>query len=334
MRRNNLVYISKQTFPQIERTPLKKPDSHQSHHKAKQMKFVPSISNTSLFEVFDPQFKFVKEIPASLVRHLPPARLNITRLVFCRNYVPGQLESCNMGDGCKFVHADVDPESLESHPIHVKYSWRHEDVCTYARLPAGEVLRVTAPNNRPPVEEIASERVLVTRGSVRRDESTAPISHCAHYFFNRMCNRGERCNFIHVVHVDPNVVGDFKRAPARCVVSVPRSDRAVPEPHVRRNGLAEHDIPQPAKFSRLIHDAQARLQKTSMQARSQEAEQYPDVAEQLPRLTLLPACSTTPVIVAPAEVPETKQVTAIQQQSAGTYRHNPYSLLNVTVVAV
>ncbi|CUG91838.1 zinc finger protein, putative [Bodo saltans] len=182
------------------------------------MKFVPSINNTSLFEVFDPQFKYVKEIPASLIRHLPPARLNITRLVFCRNYVPGQAESCNMGDGCKFVHADVDAESLESHPIHVKYSWRHEDVCTYARLPAGDVLRVTAPNNRPPVEEIASERVLVTRGSLRYRNPEAVHYHCMHYHQHRMCNRGERCNFIHVVHVDPNVVGDFKRAPAVQVV--------------------------------------------------------------------------------------------------------------------
>ncbi|CUG91864.1 zinc finger protein, putative [Bodo saltans] len=175
-----------------------------AQHQSKQKKAV---------EVFDPQFKYVKEIPASLVRHMPPARLNITRLVFCRNYVPGQAESCNMGDGCKFVHADVDPESLESHPIHVKYSWRHEDVCTYARLPAGEVLHVTAPNNRPPVEEIASSRVLVTRGSLRYRNPEAVHHHCMHYHQHRMCNRGERCNFIHVVHVDPNVSGDFKRAP-------------------------------------------------------------------------------------------------------------------------
>ncbi|CUG91808.1 Hypothetical protein, putative [Bodo saltans] len=160
-----------------------------------------------------------------------------------------------------------------------------------------------------------------------------------------MCNRGERCNFIHVVHVDPNVVGDFKRAPARCVVSVPRSDRALPEPNVRRTTLAEHDIPQPAKFSRLIHDAQARLQKTSMEARShQEAEQYPDVTEQLPPRVAhlaasIPAASvkvlSTPV-VATTEALEPKPVVAAvsQQQSVASYRHNPYSLLHVTVLSV
>jgi hypothetical protein len=168
-------------------------------------------------DVFDPHFKFVKEVPSCLVRHLPPARLNITRLVFCRNYVPGEEGSCSMADGCKFVHADVDPESLESHPIHVKYAWRHEDLCTYARLPAGEVLRVTAPNNRPPVEEIPSERVLVTRGGLRYRNPDAVHHHCMHYHQHRMCNRGERCNFIHVVHVDAKVVGDFKRAAAAVV---------------------------------------------------------------------------------------------------------------------
>lgn len=170
---------------------------------------------TTSVEVFDPEFKFVKEVPAALVVHLPPTRLNITRLVFCRNYKCGEPMSCSMGDGCKFVHADVDPESLEAHPIHVKYAWRHEDLCTYKRLPAGSVLRVTAPNNRPPVEEIPTERILVTQGSLNHAESAGPLSHCAHYYFNRMCNRGEQCNFVHAVYVDENVVGDFKRAPAR-----------------------------------------------------------------------------------------------------------------------
>lgn len=179
------------------------------------MSKVPLPPAAAHVEVFDPEFKFVKEVPASLVVHLPPARLNITRLVFCRHYKPGEPYSCSMNDGCKFVHADVDPETLDAHPIHVKYAWRHEDLCTYKRLPAGAVVRVTAPNNRPPVEEIPSERILVTQGSLNHAEAVGPLSHCAHYYFNRMCNRGEQCNFVHAVYVDENVVGDFKRAPYR-----------------------------------------------------------------------------------------------------------------------
>jgi hypothetical protein len=180
-------------------------------------------------EVFDPDFKFIYDVPSSAVVHLPPARLNITRLVLCRNYRPYDAQSCAMGGNCKFVHADCDYTKLEAHPIHVNYIWRHESLCTYPRLPAGEKLKVAQMDGQ--VVEMPSERILVTKGSqaymIRLQslrsglaspaelKHTAALSHCAHYHLNRMCNRGERCNFIHAVHVDPNVQGDFKRAPRR-----------------------------------------------------------------------------------------------------------------------
>ena len=188
-------------------------------------------TDVDIIEVFDPDFKFIYDVPSSAVVHLPPARLNITRLVLCRNYRPYDPQSCAMGGNCKFVHADCDFTKLEAHPIHVNYIWRHESLCMYPRLPAGDVLTVWAPNNKQPATLIPSECVLVTRGSqaymsclrsarsglagASQREHTAPLSHCAHYYFNRMCNRGECCNFIHAVHVDPNVQGDFKRAPGR-----------------------------------------------------------------------------------------------------------------------
>ncbi|KPA78622.1 hypothetical protein ABB37_06222 [Leptomonas pyrrhocoris] len=188
-------------------------------------------TESDITEVFDPDFKYIYNVSTNAVVHLPPARLNITRLVLCRNYRPCDPRSCAMGGNCKFVHADCDYAKLEAHPIHVNYIWRHESLCTYPRLPPGEKLTVWAPNNKQPATLIPSERILVTKGSqaymiclqsVRSGlaspeelEHTAPLSHCAHYYFNRMCNRGERCNFIHAVHVDPNVQGDFKRAPGR-----------------------------------------------------------------------------------------------------------------------
>ncbi|CUG86559.1 Hypothetical protein, putative [Bodo saltans] len=184
-----------------------------------------SSSNPNIVEVFDPTYRFCFEVPIQHVIHLPPARMNITRFVFCRNYVRGDPSSCNVGDGCKFVHVDVDIATLQAHSVHVKYAWRSEDVCTYARLPPGEILQVAAPNNRPPTDDIPSERVLVTQGSLRRHDTNniSGLSHCAHYYFNRMCNRGEMCHFVHMVHVDPTVAGDFKRTPARCAVSIPRT---------------------------------------------------------------------------------------------------------------
>lgn len=188
------------------------PSSHHHHHHHA----APSYPTAGLVEIFDAEFKYAAEVDASLITHYPPARLNITRLVFCRNYVAGDAASCAMGDACKFVHADVDMTTLETHPIHVKYAWRAAELCTYPRLPAGEMLAVASPNARDETEQVPSELVLVTRGALARHEhGGAALSHCAHYYFNRMCNRGERCNFIHVVHVDPTVVGDFKRAPAR-----------------------------------------------------------------------------------------------------------------------
>lgn len=202
------------------------------------------MRRTSL-EVVDHELKYVKEVPTHLIRHTPPARLNVARLVFCRNYRPMEAGSCGMGDGCKFVHADVDPETLESHPIHVKYAWRSEELCIYPRLAAGEVLRVTAPNNRPPIEEIASERILVTRGALGEDGAAGPLSHCAHYYFNRMCTRGSDCCFVHVALVDEEQQKDCERFVERCVVTAPRRSGAKPKAKVADGeGAAPKMVPK------------------------------------------------------------------------------------------
>lgn len=168
-------------------------------------------------EVFDPEFRYVSEVPVSSVTHVPAARLKITRLVFCKNYSAGNA-TCNMGPNCKFVHSDVDMSKLHSHSVHVKYSWPTADACTYPRLAAGRTLSVLLPGNKHPAEEIPSDQMLVTRGGNRALNATqaelaaTPLAHCPYYHFNRLCHRGEWCHFIHAVHVDPNSVG-FKRAP-------------------------------------------------------------------------------------------------------------------------
>ena len=146
---------------------------------------------------------------------MPPPKLEISRLVLCKNFNPRAADtSCSMGARCKFVHADLRGTTPERHQIHVNYAWRSLDLVAYERLPAGEVLRVSAPNNRQPITDICSEQILVTRGSLQRHHSSKPLSHCAHFFFNRACHRGESCNFIHAVHLD-ETAKDFQRAPAR-----------------------------------------------------------------------------------------------------------------------
>ncbi|GET87847.1 hypothetical protein, conserved [Leishmania tarentolae] len=165
-----------------------------------------------LVSVYDSDFETLLSIPASQILHRPGPALGVSRLVLCRKFNLDKPQSCSKGEMCKFVHADIRKASRCC--IHVNYAWRSPALCTYPRLPAGDELTILAPNERPPSEVIPSERILVTRGSTNWREHTAPLSHCAHYYFNRMCNRGKRCNFIHAVHVDPNVQGDFKHAPA------------------------------------------------------------------------------------------------------------------------
>ncbi|CAJ1022171.1 hypothetical protein Q4I32_000674 [Leishmania shawi] len=172
------------------------------------------LTAKATLDVFDPDFKFIYNVPTSCVVHLPPARLNITRLVLCRNYRSHEPQSCAMGSSCKFVHADCNYTKLEAHPIHVNYIWRHETLCTYPRMPAGERLEVVQPDGHSIV--ILSEKVLLTAGAAaRREEGKTTLMCCDSYENSGMCNSGERCNLIHAVHVDPSVQGDFKRAPRK-----------------------------------------------------------------------------------------------------------------------
>ncbi|RNF11236.1 zinc finger protein family memeber [Trypanosoma rangeli] len=198
-------------------------------------------------EVYAPDFTCIISLPVSAITQLPHSSLGVSRLVLCRKYVPGHPDSCWKGAMCKFVHAD--PMGALQCPIHVNYSWRSVERCTYQRLPAGEMIVVLAPNGREPAETFPSERVLVTRGSLNRKTHAGPPSRCAHYYFNRLCNRGENCNFIHTIHVDPNVEEDFKRAPA-CNSIAPikkRNEHAKPLASERSDGLSKGDAIETSK---------------------------------------------------------------------------------------
>ncbi|RNE97431.1 zinc finger protein family memeber [Trypanosoma conorhini] len=162
--------------------------------------------------VYDAEFKYFYEVPSHLVVHVPSARLNITRLVFCRNYRPFEADSCKMGNNCKFVHADVDVGTLEAFPIHVNYIWQDEKLCTYTRLPPGERLEVLS-SDMCTVETFPSERILLTRGALAHQENAEPLIRCKYYDAKQTCYAAESCNFVHVIYVDPNCQGSFKRAP-------------------------------------------------------------------------------------------------------------------------
>ena len=226
---------------------------------------------SSLVEVYDSGFVSVLGISPSKILHMPAPSMGVSRLVLCRNYKFDSLNhiqenTCLKGEECKFVHADV--SNARRQLIHVNYAWRSEELCSYPRLPPGEVLTVLSPNNRLPSFQVRSEMVLVTRGSTQREtppnnndststtaeastnhspatKSNPPanvvLSHCAHYHFNRMCNRGDRCNFIHKVHTSVDAV-DFQRAPAPVAVA-PLLDKTSVKPS--KANMVYHPQPPP-----------------------------------------------------------------------------------------
>jgi hypothetical protein len=158
--------------------------------------------------VYAPGFKFVLELPADKIHHMPPTSLNVTRLVLCANFdARNPASSCPMGNKCKFVHADT--THIERRSIHVNYAWRSLESVTYDRFPAGQMLHVAPPNSKIASDVMDSDMALKTKALVSKRR---PLSHCAHYYFNRTCNLGAECQFIHAVFIDPTAK-DFQRAP-------------------------------------------------------------------------------------------------------------------------
>ncbi|RNF11234.1 zinc finger protein family memeber [Trypanosoma rangeli] len=228
----------------------------------------PNKTGGNLLEVFDCDFKTLYLMPSHLVVHTPPARLNISRLVKCRSYKPNEWGSCSKGENCRFVHANVDYLTLESKPIHVNYIWRDEELCIYERLPPGDVLEVYSRNKSKKPDLIPSERILVTRRALLyRKDTTRSLSHCAHYYCDRICNRGKNCDFIHAVYVDPNVASDFKRPPARMMsrfyasadpLKMDNLDFQAPWTNQINSSLLSHRCPSPKEdvASQLLSNTQ------------------------------------------------------------------------------
>ncbi|RNF11235.1 hypothetical protein TraAM80_01023 [Trypanosoma rangeli] len=166
--------------------------------------------------VINSAFTHIYMVPSHLVVHAPFVKSAATRAMFCRNYKRFEADSCAVGSNCRFVHADVDLGTLKAYAVHVNYTWRDEELCMYKRLPPGGFVEVLLPNSKPPAVKFPSECILATRGaySVSKMKSQT-LSHCAHYYFNYLCNRGEDCGFIHAVYVDPSISEVYKRATGR-----------------------------------------------------------------------------------------------------------------------
>lgn len=208
-------------FPQTTPAPAAAAAYH--HHPRPQQPPGPG----GFLDVVDESLRCMHSVPLHLVSHIPPQRQS--RVTLCRNYKHGQPASCLSGVRCKFVHIECDLEALPA-PIlvHARYIYQHPQDCVFPRLGPGQLLTVSAPNNRMPYEQIPSECVLATRGSLNRDVHRGQLSHCAHYHFNSVCKRGPACHFIHAVAVDARIPpGMYGRASHTCsLVFCPLAEEA------------------------------------------------------------------------------------------------------------
>ena len=102
---------------------------------------------------------------------------------------------------------------------HINMAWRTLEEVTYPRLPSGRQFSVVSPNDRNAPQTIRSEYMLLTRGTYNLPEGESNLSHCAQYHFTGICKRGERCGFVHLVHIDP-MAAPNQRAP------VPEAEKA------------------------------------------------------------------------------------------------------------
>jgi hypothetical protein len=93
------------------------------------------------------------------------------------------------------------PEVDSDAQPHLNIAWATLEEVPYARLAPGRSIVVFAPNVRSPAEVLPSERIIATRSTRRLPLDYAPLAHCAHYHYNRRCNRGSQCGFVHAVRL-------------------------------------------------------------------------------------------------------------------------------------
>ncbi len=145
---------------------------------------------------------------------------------------------CPKGGRCKYVHARVGVAEMRTMPrtqVHVNNAWRSLDDVEYERFPAeangGRPVRVRCPDGGATCDAMEPQFMLRTKARLpdgndpatatatntttnnnNNSSSTAPLRHCAHYYYGRECILGPDCAFVHAVYIDPRA-GKNQRAP-------------------------------------------------------------------------------------------------------------------------
>jgi hypothetical protein len=170
-----------------------------------------SIDEESSVGVYDPEYFWLYQIPRNKIAQIPGDQWKLTRYALCNKF--NSEEGCKRGKYCKFVHAFVD-ETVPKQSVHVNYAYQDTENCPYPRHTAADPpFRVLLPNEVAPIFEIPADQVLVTRGSTSAQTTSTVVSHCAHFYLSRLCNRGRDCGFVHCVYIDPSVTKKNAKAP-------------------------------------------------------------------------------------------------------------------------
>ena len=132
--------------------------------------------------IYSPNFTCMVTVPRSTISHMPAQRLNITRLVACKNFseaveesgqahlndVQWCLSACKMGNRCKFVHVSRPLSEFPSQALHAHYIWRSEEDVTYDRL------IVTEPIDDTPTLRLVHRDECRERLSQYRQQASSP----------------------------------------------------------------------------------------------------------------------------------------------------------------
>jgi hypothetical protein len=192
------------------------------------------------FPVYTKGFRAVYHVPWTNVFHLPEGYASGRHVVVCNRFDPLNPDSSCPSLACTFAHVDI--RAVQPCPIHVNFAWRSLQAVKYKRCPPGLVFDIKQPNCRMTVDRMDSSCILQTQGSSRSNPTK--VSHCAHYYYNRVCHLGPECQFIHAVFIDPEA-RPGQRAPIPSVLGGGREIR-------RRQHDSEGTAPR-----RMITDAES-----------------------------------------------------------------------------
>ncbi|CUF39474.1 Hypothetical protein, putative [Bodo saltans] len=198
-------------------------------------------------DVYDADYTAVfLGVPRDRVSHLPQREKADRGKPLLQCGVFQSTSSCPQADSCPHVHADL--TGLQPQHIHVNYAWKsvqdipYECMCQDSH---DNTFEVFAPNNRPPVKLVERQAILTTRGSLAA-VAGQELSQCAHFYFNRMCNRGKNCLYIHVAHIDPEAA----------------DKQLAPTPDAIGPGVDEHPSSQKEELSTPCTPALSRVQSS------------------------------------------------------------------------